>query len=165
VALTTVGMCTAREGGIGRLREVVETLESSGAELAHARAQVEFGAAIRRAGHRREARPHLHAGIELAQRSGALTLARGAETELRAAGGRARRATETGPDVLTASKRRVAELASMGQTDRAIAGPLQVSVKAVEWHLHQCYRKLEIQGRRQLPVALGLIDDSAALAG
>jgi len=53
----------------------------------------------------------------------------------------------------------------MGHTNRAIAGLLQVSVKAVEWHLHQSYLKLEIQGRRQLPAALGRIDDSAALAG
>jgi DNA-binding CsgD family transcriptional regulator len=165
VTLTTVGMCTAGETGISHLREAVETLESSGAELEYARAQVELGAAMRRAGHRREARPYLQAGLELAQGFGALTLAREAETELRAAGGRARRATDTGPDVLTASERRVAELASIGHTNRAIAGLLQVSVKAVEWHLHQSYLKLEIQGRHQLPAALGLIDDSAMLAG
>jgi DNA-binding CsgD family transcriptional regulator len=53
----------------------------------------------------------------------------------------------------------------MGHTNRAIAGLLQVSVKAVEWHLHQCDRKLEIRGRRQLPAARGLVDDSAAFAG
>jgi tetratricopeptide (TPR) repeat protein len=165
VALTTVGMCAGGETGVDRLREAVEVLARSGAGLEHARAQAELGAAIRRAGHRREARPHLQAALDLAQRAGALTLARNADTELRAAGGRARRATDTGPDVLTASERRVAELASMGHTNRAIAGQLQVSVKAVEWHLHQCYRKLEIQGRRQLPAALALIGDSAALAG
>ena len=56
-------------------------------------------------------------------------------------------------------------MASMGHTNRAIAGLLQVSVKAVEWHLHQTYLKLEIQGRRQLPAALGLIDESASPAG
>jgi hypothetical protein len=30
--------------------------------------------------------------------------------------------------------------------DQPFAGLLQVSVKAAEWHLHQCYRQLEIQG-------------------
>ena len=91
-------------------------------------------------------------------------LARGAETELRRPAGEARRATVTGADVLTASERRVAELAAEGHTNRAMPELLQISVKAIEWHLHQCYRKLEIQGRRQLPDALGPTDGSPALA-
>ncbi len=81
-------------------------------------------------------------------------LARRAETELRAAGGRARRATATGPGLLTASERRVAELAAAGHSKRNIAGLLQISIKAVEWHLHQSYRKLDIKRRGQLESAL-----------
>jgi tetratricopeptide (TPR) repeat protein len=161
VGLIAVGVCTPGPAGIECLTEAVEALEGCGARLEHARALIELGAAIRRGGRRRDARTHLQAGIALAQDAGAVVLARYAETELRAAGARPRRATETGRDVLTASERRAAELAALGHTNRAIAVMLQVSVKAVEWHLHQAYRKLDISGRRQLPSALGLGENPA----
>jgi DNA-binding CsgD family transcriptional regulator len=154
VALRAAGTVTDAPAGVQLLERAVETLAPCGARLEQARAQVELGAAIRRSGRRREARPALQAGLELAQASGAVLLARRAETELRAAGGRGRRATDTGPERLTASERRVAELAARGHTNRHIAGLLQISIKAVEWHLHQSYRKLDIHGRRQLPEAL-----------
>lgn len=154
VALRTAGLCAEGPAGIGLLTEAVTVLGASEARLEHARALVDLGAAIRRAGRRRDARVQLTAGLEIAQQGGATFLARQAETELRAAGGRARRPTATGPDALTASERRVAELAAAGHTNRTIAAQLQISVKAVEWHLHQSYGKLGVAGRRQLPGAL-----------
>ncbi len=81
-------------------------------------------------------------------------LARRAGTELRAADGRARRSHEAGVQALTSSELRVAELAAQGHTNQRIAALLQVSVKAVEWHLHKSYGKLEISGRGQLADAL-----------
>jgi DNA-binding CsgD family transcriptional regulator len=54
----------------------------------------------------------------------------------------------------SASERGVAEPAASRHSNRIIAGLLQISIKAVEWHLHESYRKLNIQGRRQLPAAL-----------
>jgi DNA-binding CsgD family transcriptional regulator len=154
VALRTAGLCEGGGRGFRKLGDAVDVLAQSGAALEHARAQVALGAAIRRTGRRRDARPYLQDGLRQAQQGGAAVLARRAETELRAAGGRARRATDTGPQVLTASERRVAELAAQGHTNRNIAGLLQISVKAVEWHLHQSYRKLDIKGRGQLGSAL-----------
>ena len=154
VALRACGLCAEGAEGIRLLQEAVAVLQASEARLEHARALVDLGAAIRRAGRRREARVHLSAGLEISQAGGATFLARQTETELRAAGGRARRSTDTGPDALTASERRVAELAAAGHTNRTIAGQLQISVKAVEWHLHQSYGKLGVSGRRQLPAAL-----------
>ncbi|MEO5854047.1 MAG: LuxR family transcriptional regulator [Nocardioides sp.] len=56
---------------------------------------------------------------------------------------------------LTASERRTARLAAEGRTNRQIAEQTGVSVKAVEWHLSGCYRKLGIRSRRQLPSMLG----------
>ncbi|MGI8903441.1 MAG: helix-turn-helix transcriptional regulator [Solirubrobacteraceae bacterium] len=41
-------------------------------------------------------------------------------------------------------------MAAAGHTNRYIANLLQVSVKAIEWHLHQCYQKLDISTRREL---------------
>jgi len=48
----------------------------------------------------------------------------------------------------------VAELAAAGQTNRQIANALFITVKAVEWHLSNAYRRLGISGRRELSQAL-----------
>jgi len=56
---------------------------------------------------------------------------------------------------LTAAELRVARLAADGLTNRAVAQRLEVSVKAVEWHLSHVYRKLGIRGRTGLAAALG----------
>ena len=65
------------------------------------------------------------------------------------AGGRAPSSDES-PGDLTPSERRVAELAAAGRTNREIANELFVTVKAVEWHLGNVYRKLDVRGRGQL---------------
>jgi DNA-binding CsgD family transcriptional regulator len=57
--------------------------------------------------------------------------------------------------VLTLSERRVARLAATGRTNRDIADELVVTVKAVEWHLSNVYRKLGIRSRRGLAASLG----------
>jgi DNA-binding CsgD family transcriptional regulator len=51
---------------------------------------------------------------------------------------------------LTASERRVADLAAAGQTNRDIAQSLYVTPKTVEVHLSNAYRKLDIRSRREL---------------
>ena len=63
----------------------------------------------------------------------------------------ARTAALTGARSLTASERRVAELAAGGATNREIAQALFVTPKTVEVHLGNAYRKLGIASRRDLP--------------
>ncbi|MFN8152620.1 MAG: helix-turn-helix transcriptional regulator [Solirubrobacterales bacterium] len=55
---------------------------------------------------------------------------------------------------MTASERRVADLAAAGQTNKQIAQELFVTPKTVEVHLSNAYRKLDISGRRELAGAL-----------
>ncbi|MBB6628045.1 hypothetical protein H5V45_12020 [Nocardioides sp. KIGAM211] len=59
---------------------------------------------------------------------------------------------------LTVSERRVARLAALGRTNRQVAEELEVSVKAVEWHLSHVYRKLGIRSRSGLAGSLGVPD-------
>jgi DNA-binding CsgD family transcriptional regulator len=96
----------------------------------------------------------LRAGLDLAQRCGATALAERAHDELVASGARPRRLVLTGVDALTASERRVAEMASEGLTNREIAQALFVTEKTVEGHLGHAYRKLDIRSRSELPKAL-----------
>ena len=136
-------------------------LAGSPARLEHARALTDLGAALRRANRRSEARGALQSGLDLAQRCGARALAERARTELRVVGGRTTDPYASGVEQLTASERRVAELAAEGHSNPEIAQALFVTRKTVETHLGRVYRKLGITGRMQLldalaePVAAG----------
>ena len=59
VALRASGIAHDGDEGLELLREAVRTLEASPAPLEHARALADLGAALRRGGHRAEAREHL----------------------------------------------------------------------------------------------------------
>jgi ATP/maltotriose-dependent transcriptional regulator MalT len=56
---------------------------------------------------------------------------------------------------LTVTEQTTARLAASGLTNREIAAELAVTVKAVEWHLSNVYRKLKIPGRSGLSEGLG----------
>jgi DNA-binding CsgD family transcriptional regulator len=58
-------------------------------------------------------------------------------------------------EALTPSELRVARLAAEGRSNREIACELYVTLKAIEGHLAHVYAKLGIEGRGQLPRALG----------
>ncbi|WP_260640171.1 helix-turn-helix transcriptional regulator [Streptomyces angustmyceticus] len=59
---------------------------------------------------------------------------------------------------LTPSERKVAELAASGRTNQVIAGELNITCRAVEKHLTNCYRKMSIPGRVHLVTALEELD-------
>jgi DNA-binding CsgD family transcriptional regulator len=96
----------------------------------------------------------LREAARLAEGIGMVRLAEQARADLRAAGGRAQPHAMGPGDRLTAGERRVAELAAAGQTNRQIANALFITVKAVEWHLSNAYRRLDISGRAKLGEAL-----------
>jgi DNA-binding CsgD family transcriptional regulator len=136
------------------LASAAELLKSCGACVELAYTLVELGGAIRRAGRPTKARDSLREALAIAEEIGARRVARLAREELQRAGDRATARHNRG-DQLTPSERRVAELAARGRTNREIANELFVTVKAVEWHLGNAYRKLDIRGRGALAQALG----------
>ena len=141
-------------GDASRLAEAVDRLAASPARLELARGQIELGAALRRAGRRADARAPLRAGMDAARSLGALTLAARGRDELRATGARPRRLALTGAEALTASERRVAELAASGLTNRGIAQELFVTPATVETHLRHTFQKLGVGSRGALGAAL-----------
>jgi DNA-binding CsgD family transcriptional regulator len=60
----------------------------------------------------------------------------------------------SGVEALTASERRVAELAGSGLSNPEIAQQLFVTRKTVETHLGHAYAKLNIASRKELANAL-----------
>ena len=153
-SLRVLGLVEGGKAGIGLLTEAVEVLARSEARLEHARALVDLGAVLRRANQRTEARARLEDGADLARRVGALGLAGRANEEIAATGARPRKVLRTGLDALTASERRVAQLAADGMSNKEIAQTLFVTIKTIEVHLSHAYRKLEIGSRAHLDKAL-----------
>jgi DNA-binding CsgD family transcriptional regulator len=154
VAMRAAGVVAGGDRGEALLREAIGTLERADARLERARALAELGALLRRRNRRTEARVLLREALDAAFRAGARPLAEQAETDLRATGARPRKVVVSGVDSLTASERRIAELASQGLTNREIAQTLFVTARTVEGHLTGVFRKLRLDSRTELPAAL-----------
>ncbi|MCL8015959.1 AAA family ATPase [Streptomyces sp. AS02] len=153
VALRTLGLLEEGDTGLAHLLRAAELLEDSPARLERAITHVELGAALCRSGQRAAARRHLSLGRELAEECGASRLSRRAEAESRAAGLQARTTRRSKGD-LTPSEIRVARMAADGMRNQEIAQHFFITVKTVEWHLTQVYRKLGITSRAGLSAAL-----------
>ena len=95
----------------------------------------------------------LREALDATARIGATGLADRAHEELVAAGARPRRDRRmlSGRESLTAGEDRVATLAAQGLSNREIAQRQFVTVKAVQWHLRNVYRKLDVSSRDELP--------------
>jgi DNA-binding CsgD family transcriptional regulator len=154
IAKRAAGVIAGGDRGASLLREAIDAFERGDASLERARARTDLGALLRRRNRRTEARELLREALDAAHRAGAKALADQAETELRATGARPRRVVLTGLDSLTASERRIAELASQGLTNREIAQTLFITARTVEGHLTSVFRKLMLDSRDELPTAL-----------
>jgi DNA-binding CsgD family transcriptional regulator len=154
VAKRAAGVVAGGDRGAPLLREAIEAFERADARLERARALADLGALLRRRNRRTDARELLREALDVAHRAGAAPLAERAETELRATGARPRRVVLTGLDSLTASERRIAELAGQGLTNREIAQQLFITDRTVEGHLTSVFRKLRLDSRTELAAAL-----------
>jgi DNA-binding CsgD family transcriptional regulator len=144
------GLARGGKDGLAMLEESVAVLSESRAELERAWSLVEWGAALRRAGKRRDGCQILSKGLDLAARCGARPLIAYARQELRIAGVRPRRNLISGVEALTPSELRVVRLAREGRSNRQIAQELYLSIKTVEGHLARAYGKLDITTRSEL---------------
>ena len=149
-ALTVSGLVGGGDEGLARLRDAVEHLERSPARRELARSLVELGAALRRRGERTAAREPLRRALDLASAGGLVATAERAREELRVTGAKLRRPESSGINSLTPSEQRIVDLAAGGATNAEIAQALFVTVKTVEMHLGNAYRKLGINSRREL---------------
>ena len=158
-ALRVHGRLTGEEAP---LEQAVDTLTDAPTRLELARALVDLGAARRRRGARRESREPLRAGHELARQCHAHAIAEHARLELAASGVHIERRDLARRDKLTPSERRIADMAATGASNKAIAQSLFLTVKTVEMHLSNAYRKLDIRSRRDLATALASLDREPA---
>jgi len=150
IALRARALTDQGEARMALLDEAIEILEDSPARLEHARTLADRAAVSRDTGHRSDAEDELRRAMDLAHRCRALSLRGRIHDELLRSGLRPRRFTTTGVEALTASERRVADLAATGMANRECAQALYVSLKTVETHLGSVFRKLGISARSQL---------------
>ena len=135
-------------------REAVEVLAASDLRLAHARALIDLGAALRRGGHRRDAREPLREGLDLANRCGSVIETDRAMDELHACGARPRRPARAGRRRALGPGAPHRDMAAEGLGNREIAEALFLTRRTVEMHLTGAYRKLGVSGRGELEPAL-----------
>jgi class 3 adenylate cyclase/DNA-binding CsgD family transcriptional regulator/predicted negative regulator of RcsB-dependent stress response len=139
---------------VSRSDQALSHLRSGPDGAALAEGLANHGEALRRAQQLVRSRAVLAEAHELALACGAHQLAERINAEQRLAGARPRRVALSGVDSLTASERRVADLAVTGASNSEIAGELVLSIRTVEMHLSRVYRKLGVTGRRDLSAAL-----------
>jgi DNA-binding CsgD family transcriptional regulator len=121
-----------------------------------ARTNLAYGARLRRARRRVEARERLQEAYRAFERLGAQPWAEAAADELAATGITVAPRGATGLDLLTPRERQIVHLVLDGRTTREAAGALFLSPKTVEYHLRHVYLKLGISSRPELSRALAV---------
>jgi DNA-binding CsgD family transcriptional regulator len=143
------------------LEEAAAAYRGLGLAFDEARTLLALGRAQRRAKKWGAARDVLERTVAAFEALGSRGWTQDARAELERVGAR-RSATKGG---LTATERRVAELAVEGLANKEIARTLVVTVNTVEFHLRNAYAKLGIRSRVQLAAAMHGIDESRPDAG
>ncbi|CAN7312747.1 helix-turn-helix transcriptional regulator [Knoellia sp. LjRoot47] len=133
-----------------RFTEALRLHDEGSDPFERARTLLVWGARLRRARRRVDARVPLEEARSDFERLGARLWADAASAELEATGLRSR-ARRSGPVLeLTARELQIAGLLAEGRTTREVAAALFLSPKTVEYHLRHVYTKLDITSRSEL---------------
>jgi len=154
-------LCAGRSDFDGARRSLAEALAAHQRAMIpfdHGRTLLALGSVERRAKRKRAARERLGQALAVFEQLGARLWAEKTRAELARIGGRT-----SSRDELTAVERRVAELVAEGGTNRDVASQVFVTVKTVEFHLRNIFRKLGIRSRAELARQVG--EKAAAIHG
>ena len=144
------------EAGEEAEQHYLTALKLHDGSLEQARTQLLYGAWLRRARRKSDARTQLRAAVDTLDRIHAAPWAEQARAELTAAGATAPRTDWASSPRLTPQELQVARLAAQGLSNRDIAAQLFLSPRTVGYHLYKAFPKLGITSRSQLdPGALG----------
>ncbi len=147
----TRALVLAAEGEVdAALAQLDEAPEVADLPFELARSLLVKGALQRRSKRKREAAATLTRALELFEHLGSPPWSDRARAELARVGLR-----HADGDELTATERRIAELAASGLTNREVAQAAFVSPKTVEANLARVYRKLGIRSRAELGAHMG----------
>ena len=120
-----------------------------------ARAQLAYGAWLRRQRRGADSRTPLREAARVFDALGLRRFAERARRELRASGERARRRVPEAWTELSPQELQIAQLAAEGLSNREIGERLYLSHRTVSTHLYRLFPKLGITSRTQLRDALG----------
>ncbi|HEX6523552.1 MAG TPA: AAA family ATPase [Streptosporangiaceae bacterium] len=153
-ALAYARLMLATDGDAEQHFEAAVNVELVSWPLLRARAQLAYGAWMRRQRRITESRRPLRAAYAAFDALGADPWAKRARQELRAAG-----EADSGPrpeegGVLSPQELKIAEMAASGMSNREIGQQLYLSHRTVATHLYRIFPKLGITSRFQMPQAL-----------
>lgn len=172
-ALRVLAQCVERAQRRRLLTEAVECLEASGDRFEHARALADLSESYQESGEFDRAREtsrratqetkvcQTPTNVPMARRPRRIEKAPAAATiTTTTAVPAARKSPEGSPADrgvgLSEAERKVATLAALGHTNRAIGRRLYITVSTVEQHLTKVYRKLGVNSRSDLPASLAV---------
>jgi DNA-binding CsgD family transcriptional regulator len=142
----------------GNAEPLYESAMSAGAEgwpFYTARAQLAYGAWLRRQHRMTDSRAPLREAAQSFDALGLLRYAERARRELRASGEAPRRRVPEAWAQLTPQELQIAQLAAQGLSNREIGERLYLSHRTVGSHLYRLFPKLGVTSRTQLRGALG----------
>ena len=145
----------ADEGDAEPLYEEATNAGAEGWPFYAARAQLAYGAWLRRQHRMTESRTPLREAAQSFEALGQLRFAERALRELRASGGAPRRRVPEAWAQLTPQELQIAQLAAEGLSNREIGERLYLSHRTVGSHLYRLFPKLGVTTRAQLRDALG----------
>ncbi|WUI01424.1 AAA family ATPase [Spirillospora sp. NBC_00431] len=156
MALRLLAALPTAKNRLALLRDSVDVLEDCGDRLELARSLADLGHAHSVLSELNRARPILRLARRLAQSCQAQPLLETLTTNAHPVTiyEEADLSDIEEVESLSNAERRVAELATRGDSNREIARRLCITVSTVEQHLTRIYRKLDVAGRDELPTKL-----------